>query len=881
MKEQIEMIPSPVHRRSFGKLLGTGAALLIALLLSGRVSAQTTNAFDQAVDPTYNGLGEPNGLGVGGQNGGFGFGPWTFTVNVSGGSFIQNNGPSGKSFDLWNNGDASSTTANRSFNTPLTVGDSFLFSLRLNSLRPQDFNRIDLQDASGNIIFSYWHKGGDEQDGWYADATTSSGVAVNFPYAYTSFQAFKFTLTSATTYTFTDLANGANFAGTIASAPITQFTLTRQNGSPAPGSGQDFQFDNLIVTAATPATFQAVTPAPGAISVAPNATISLNATAGGVPLNPSVVTMKVDGVAVTPVIGGNATVMNISYTPATPFNYASQHTVEVVVQDANAVSYASTWTFTTGYEALPVTLAGPFTTGGGNDLRIFTTAGEGWLGTNYDANSSKTLYTRYSMVFHDLNNETGTGGGYGGLQFFQDNAEKLIVGNAWQSLNWSLDAGGFQTDLDQWLPVVFEEWHTIVIRTDYNPSGADTVRIWLDPDFSQTEANQPVPPSTYSTIDATFNNIRLRCGNGTASATWTNIIMAATSAGVGFVAPSDPQFQGYVPGQDAAYAPPATPVSATVLFGTYGIDPQNVTLNLDGTEVTPSFTVTPNSITVSYQPPAPFPPGSAHTVLLSVVDANATPYATYWSFTVDAYPSLPVVLDGPIDAFGGSGGTVIWTADNGWIGNNYGDNSTNTLYTRFSMNFADLNSETGDGGGFGGLHFWQNTSERLIVGNAWVSTNWSLDAGGNQMDLTPLLPVVLGEWHTLVVKTVYAANANDAVTVWMDPDFTKTEGNQLNAPLTFTANCSFNNVRLRAGNGSAFATFTNIIVSATSPFVAPPPQSQLSIQSAGGTVTVSWTGSGTLEEATAVTGPWSDAANQANPQTRSSAGPALFFRVRQ
>lgn len=881
MKEQSTDLLSSRRRLLPGKLFWANAILAVALFLAGRVSAQTTNAFDQAVDGAYTGLGAPNGLGVGGQNGGFGFGPWTFTVNVSGGAFIQNGGPSGKSFDLWNNGDSGATIATRALNNALAAGQSFTFSLRLNGLRGQDTNRIDLQDVNGNILFSYWHKGGDNLNGWYADATTNAGVAVNFPYAFQSFQAFKFTLTSPTTYTFTDLNNGANFAGTISNAAITQFTLTRVNGTPAPGNGEDFQFDNFVVTSAAPPSFQSVTPAPNSLSAATNATISLNVASGGVPLNTGVVSMKVDGNSVTPTVGGNSTVMNLSYTPVTPFSLASQHTVQVVVQDANTVSYTNSWTFTTGYGALPVTLAGPFSIGGGSDLTIFSTAGESWLGTNYNTASSKTLYTRYSMVFHDLNGETGGGGGYGGLQFFQDNGERLIVGNAWQSLNWSLDANGFQTDLDQFLPVALEEWHTIVVRTDYNPSGTDTVRVWLDPDFSQTEASQPIAPTTYTTIDAAFNNIRLRCGNGTANATWTNIIIAATSAGVGFVAPSDPQFQGYVPGLNAAFALPGSPVGAMVLFGTYGIGTNNVTLNLDGNNVSPVFTVTTNSLAVSYQPPVAFAPGSTHTVILSVTDSNATPYATTWSFTVDTYPSLPVIVPGPVDAFGGGGGTTIWTAENGWIGGNYGDNSTNTLYTRVSMNFVDLNAESGNGGGFGGLHFWQNNAERLIVGNAWASTNWSLDANGNQLDLTPVVPVVLGEWHTLVVKTVYAAAADDLVTVWLDPELNKTESNQTNAPLTFTANCTFNNVRLRAGNGSAFATFTNIVIAATSPFAAPQLPSTLSIQGAGATVTVSWTSIGTLQEAPAVTGPWTDSGNQNNPQTRPSTGAARFFRLRQ
>ena len=79
-------------------------------------------------------------------------------------------------------------------------------------------------------------------------------------------------------------------------------------------------------------------------------------------------------------------------------------------------------------------------------------------------------------------------------------------------------------------------------------------------------------------------------------------------------------------------------------------------------------------------------------------------------------------------------------------------------------------------------------------------------------------PIVLGEWHTFVVKTVYVPGAPDHVKVWMDPDFNLTENGQTNAPLAFDADATFNSIHLRAGDGSAFAQFTNIVFSASSPF---------------------------------------------------------------
>jgi PA domain len=48
---------------------------------------------------------------------------------------------------------------------------------------------------------------------------------------------------------------------------------------------------------------------------------------------------------------------------------------------------------------------------------------------------------------------------------------------------------------------------------------------------------------------------------------------------------------------------------------------------------------------------------------------------------------------------------------------------------------------------------------------------------------------------------------------------------------------------------------------------------------AGGLVTLSWTGTGTLEEATSANGPYQPSANQANPQTVPASGAQKFYRI--
>jgi len=55
----------------------------------------------------------------------------------------------------------------------------------------------------------------------------------------------------------------------------------------------------------------------------------------------------------------------------------------------------------------------------------------------------------------------------------------------------------------------------------------------------------------------------------------------------------------------------------------------------------------------------------------------------------------------------------------------------------------------------------------------------------------------------------------------------------------------------------------------------------MSVTNSGGVVNLSWTSTGTLQQAPAVTGPWTISANQANPQVLVTTNSALFFRLSQ
>ncbi len=134
-----------------------------------------------------------------------------------------------------------------------------------------------------------------------------------------------------------------------------------------------------------------------------------------------------------------------------------------------------------------------------------------------------------------------------------------------------------------------------------------------------------------------------------------------------------------------------------------------------------------------------------------------------------------------------------------------------------------MNGEGADdaGGCYGGLHFYQGGAERLLTGETWLRNTWSIDdktgGEGGELSLPPATVVAVNEIHTMAVKSVYHANDATAVTIWLDPDFTKSEANQPNPPLNVSMDNTFDNVRLRCGNGSAAAEYSNITMAATSP----------------------------------------------------------------
>ena len=75
------------------------------------------------------------------------------------------------------------------------------------------------------------------------------------------------------------------------------------------------------------------------------------------------------------------------------------------------------------------------------------------------------------------------------------------------------------------------------------------------------------------------------------------------------------------------------------------------------------------------------------------------------------------------------------------------------------------------------------------------------------------------------------------------------------------------------------STFTLVNESDEIKAFVPSSSPRLNVARNAGAVTLSWSESGTLQQAPEITGPWTDSLNQSNPQTFQPQG-KRFFRIR-
>jgi len=160
-----------------------------------------------------------------------------------------------------------------------------------------------------------------------------------------------------------------------------------------------------------------------------------------------------------------------------------------------------------------------------------------------------TLYFRYTVTNPASNSttESGTSYYYAGMSLYNGaDDENLGVGNGWFEHAYSAFGPDGSLDLNSATPdsgvsyqrVKSTDTTTIVFRVDYNSNAADTITVWLNPNFSQTEAAQNTALKTSFTADASFDRLYLREGGmpGTGDGwSFSNVAIADSFASIGSV----------------------------------------------------------------------------------------------------------------------------------------------------------------------------------------------------------------------------------------------------------------------------------------------------------------------------------------------------------
>lgn len=174
--------------------------------------------------------------------------------------------------------------------------------------------------------------------------------------------------------------------------------------------------------------------------------------------------------------------------------------------------------------------------GSGVDLITVDTDLDDWI-DSFNA-GGRAIYLSFDWVITDNAGETGGGGFFGGLGFYDGGAERLLLGNGWSQLSFSGGTGA-QGISDTGVPYEVGTPVKIVGRLIAVNDGAsnDTWEMWVNPEHG--DENSPQTGSNTFTID-NFTRVTHRAGNGTGAATLSNLVIADSWDDVVPPAPSGP-----------------------------------------------------------------------------------------------------------------------------------------------------------------------------------------------------------------------------------------------------------------------------------------------------------------------------------------------------
>ncbi|MBI2947586.1 MAG: Ig-like domain-containing protein, partial [Verrucomicrobia bacterium] len=399
------------------------------------------------------------------------------------------------------------------------------------------------------------------------------------------------------------------------------------------------------------------------------------------------------------------------------------------------------------------------------------------------------------------------------------------------------------------------------------------------------------------------------------------------SAAVDLPAPAEGAFTTQSPGPNARNFKPANPVTIAHRDGKTEWSAANVTLKFDGVDVKPTFTKTGNLATIEYKPSTLLASKSTHTVSLGYLDPGGKPATLSWSFETAEYkgPVKDLVKgyeglilgsaklsgdkggfsgkagDYAVDFGRGSGQSVLISDASFLNAAAAGDKMTFSLWVKKydiannSAFWADSPSSSGGQRGAQAHTPWSNNNVYFDTAGCCDGATQRINAGIDTFaDYTGDISWWTNAWH-------HFAFVKDASRkqIWIDgkvflegentnplpTDFARiwigAEGGGPNAGTAnnihglqddfaiFGSALAEADIKKLAAGGSpstlgaatklvAYWDFNGALAAEAAKFTK-------IARNADGTITLEWTGGGTLEAATSVTGPWQAVTGATSP----------------
>ena len=136
-------------------------------------------------------------------------------------------------------------------------------------------------------------------------------------------------------------------------------------------------------------------------------------------------------------------------------------------------------------------------------------------------NGSQAYFISYDWTINNNAGESGSGGFFGGLTFYDNTNERLLIGNSWNSLKYGVGAGGTFPDLD---PADYSVGSTVnlVAKIEVN-AGDDAWQVWLNPE----NADELTPDASNSSWNfGSISHLVHRAGDSAGQATLSNYKVA-------------------------------------------------------------------------------------------------------------------------------------------------------------------------------------------------------------------------------------------------------------------------------------------------------------------------------------------------------------------